>query len=130
MVLDNSKSKTKAAASQADAEVKRLESELSTATTRLRLVRAGDAAIDKLTNVPVSTIKDNTEFLRKKTESELAAAQATVDKLQAELDAANSKLKWARSADRSVNAVSDTLADIKEEFKDSAKSSRDDYRQP
>lgn len=112
MVLDNTKSQAKAAVSEAHAEVKRLESDLSTAHLKLKLVTTGDKAVDTVTSVP--GVQDQTEFLRQKTDAQVAAAQAEVDRVQAELDQARSKLKWAESTQRGVHTVADTIDDVKD----------------
>lgn len=124
MALDNTRSRAQAAVSEADADVKRLESELSSAQTKLRLIEAGDSAVDKITSVPV--IKDNTDFLRKRTESELASARADVDRIEADLASARSKLKWALKAQKAVDSVGDSMQDMKE----SAKAALDDTDEP
>lgn len=108
--FDNTRAKALAAVSEADADVKRLEAELSSAQTKLKLMQTSDSAVDKITNIPV--VKDNTEFLRKKTEAEVAAAQAEVDRVESELATARTKLKWSQRALSTVDTVNDTVADL------------------
>lgn len=108
--FDNTRAKALAAVSEADADVKRLEAELSSAQTKLKVMQTSDSAVDKITNIPV--VKDNTEFLRKKTEAEVAAAQAEVDRVESELATARTKLKWSQRALSTVDTVNDTVADL------------------
>lgn len=116
MPLDNTRAKALAAVSDAEADVKRLESELSTARTKHKLIVAGDQAVDKVTSLPV--VKDNTEFLRKRTEATVAESQADIDELEADLATARTKLKWAQRALATVDNVSDAMTDIAEATQD------------
>lgn len=112
MAFDNTRTRAVAGVSDASAEVKRLESELSTARTKHKLIAAGDQAVDKVTNLPV--VKDSTEFLRKRSEAGVAASQADIDELEAELATARTKLRWAQRALAAVDNVNETMEDIAE----------------
>lgn len=116
MTFDNTRAKALAAVSEADAKVKELEAELSSAQTKLKLVKAGDEAVDTITSIPV--VKDNTEFLRKRTEAEVSGAQATVDRIEAELATARTKQKWAQRALDTVDNVNDTVTDLQDAARD------------
>jgi len=116
MTFDNTRAKALAAVSEADAKVKELEADLSSAQTKLKLVKAGDDAVDTITSIPV--VKDNTEFLRKRTEAEVSGAQATVDRIEAELATARTKQKWAQRALDTVDNVNDTVSDLQDAARD------------
>lgn len=122
MPFDNTRAKALASVSEAEAEVKRLEAELSSAQTKAKLVEAGDAAVDKITSIPV--VKDNTEFLRKKTEAEKASAQAEINRIESELATARTKLKWAQRGLDTVDSVNESVADMQ----DAAREALDDDR--
>lgn len=112
MAFDNTRSRAVAAVSDAEAEVKRLESELSTARTKHKLIVAGDQAVDRVTSLPV--VKDSTEFLRKRSEAGVAESQADIDGIEAELATARTKLRWAQRALNAVDNVNEAMDDIAE----------------
>ncbi len=126
MAFDNTRAKALAAVSEADADVKRLEAELSTAQTKAKLIQAGDDAVDKLTSLPV--VKDNTEFLRKRTEAEVSAAHADIDRIEAELATARTKQKWAQRALDTVDSVNDTVNDVQDAARDALADDGSGYR--
>ena len=112
MPLDSTRAKAQAAYSEADAEVKRLEAELSSAQSKAKWIGRGDEAVEKITDLPV--VRENTEFLRARTDAEVAAAKAEVDRIEAELATANTRLKWARRALAAVDGINETVEDIAE----------------
>ncbi len=124
MPFDNTRAKALAAVSEAEADVKRLEAELSTAQTKAKLIGAADAAVDKVTDINVAVVKENTEFLRKKTESEKAAAQADIARIESELATARTKLKWAQRGLDTVDNVNESVSDMQ----DAAREALDDDR--
>lgn len=124
MTFDNTRAKAQAALSEADAAVKDLEAQLSSAQTKLKLVKAGDDAVDTITSIPV--VKDNTDFLRKRTEAEVSSAQAAVDRIEAELATARTKQKWAQRALDTVDNVNDTVSDLQDAARDAV--TEDSYR--
>lgn len=114
--FDNTRAKALAAVSEAESEVKQLESQLSSAQTKLKLIQAGDDAVDKVTSIPI--VKDNTDFLRKRTEAEVSSAQAEVDRIESELATARTKLKWAQRALGTVDGVNQTVSDLQDAARD------------
>lgn len=126
MTFDNTRAKALAAVSEADATVKDLEAQLSSAQTKLKLVTAGDSAVDSITSIPV--VKDNTEFLRKRTEAEVSSAQAEVDRIESELATARTKQKWAQRALDTVDNVNDTVSDLQGAARDALTDDGSGYR--
>lgn len=106
--LENARAKAQASVSEAQAEVKRLEADLAAAEAKASLAKAGDSAVDLLTSAPV--IRENTEFLRRRTEADSASAAAEVDRIQAELTTARSRLKWAQRSHDALEAVSNKVS--------------------
>lgn len=110
MPFENTRAKALAAVSEAEADCKRLEAELSSTRTKHKLIVAGDQVVDKVTGIPV--VKENTEFLRKHTDAQVADSQADIDELEADLATARTKLRWAQRALNAVDNVNETMADI------------------
>lgn len=96
--------------SEAQADVKRLEAQLSSDQTRLKRAETGDSMVDKVTNVPM--VKDPTEFLRQKSEANVADAQAKVDRTTSELISARNALKWAQRGLNTVDSVTGAVSDL------------------
>lgn len=112
-VADSTRAKAQATWSEAQADVKELEAQLSQAQSRLKLATTGETVVDTLTSPPV--VKDNTEFLRKRAEANVAEAQARVDRTLAELGTARNRLKWADRALRAVDGVTEAVSDLVED---------------
>ena len=94
-VTQNAKSKAQAAVSEADAQVKKLESQLASAESKAKMTNTGDSIVDKITSAPL--VKENTEFLRRKTGANSAEAKAQVDRISATTSRASSwiRAKWS-----------------------------------
>ncbi len=96
--------------SEAQADVKRLEAQLSSDQARLRRAQSGDSIVDKVTSVP--GVKESTEFLRQKSEANVADAQAKVDRTTSELISARNGLKWAQRGLNTVDNVTGVVSDM------------------
>jgi hypothetical protein len=126
-VTENARAKAQAAVSEAQADVKELEAQLSSAQSKAKMVDASDSVVEKLTSPPM--IKENTEFLRKRTEANVADAKATVDRTTAELSSANSRLKWAERALNAIDGITQTVSDLVDGEQDPPISRPDDQGQ-
>jgi ectoine hydroxylase-related dioxygenase (phytanoyl-CoA dioxygenase family) len=126
-VADSTRAKAQAACSEAQADVKELEAQLSSAKSRAKLADASDSVVETLTSPPV--IKENTEFLRKRTEANAADAKAKVDRTIAELNSARNRLKWAERALNAIDGVSEAVSDLMDTDDDLTQSRpTDDYQ--
>lgn len=96
-------SRAQATVSKTQADIDEIEAELASAQTKLKLVQAGDKAVDKVTG----PFADQAAFLRQKSEATVSSAQAEVDELAAKLEAAKTKHSMAVSALNALEAVTD-----------------------
>lgn len=103
-ITSSALSRAQAAVSKSKADTDELEAKLSSARTRLKLLQSGDRAVDVITG-PVA---DHTEFLRRRTDAAVSAAQAEVDEIAADLESARTRHAMA------VKAL-DTLRSITED---------------
>ncbi|MDZ7577964.1 MAG: hypothetical protein U0904_07315 [Candidatus Nanopelagicales bacterium] len=108
--LEMARAKAQASLSQATADVKKLEADLSAAQAKASIVKAGETTLGVLTSAPV--IRQGTEFLRRRTEADSAAASAEVDRITADLNAAQNRLKWAQRTSDALEAVSTKVSDL------------------
>ena len=69
-----------------------------------------------MTDLPV--VRDNTDFLRRRTEAQVSAAQADVDRIEADLATARTRLKWAQRALDTVDNVNETVSDLQDAARD------------
>lgn len=106
----STRSKAQAAVSEAQADVKRLEAQLSSDEARLRRAEAGDSMVDTVTNVPL--VKESTEFLRQRSEANVADARAKVDRTTSELITARNGLKWAQRGLNAVDSVTGVVSEL------------------
>ncbi len=83
---------------------------MSSDQARLKRAQSGDSIVEKVTSVQV--IKDSTEFLRQKSEANVADAQAKVDRTTSELISARNGLKWAQRGLNTVDNVTGVVSDI------------------
>lgn len=104
-ISDTAKDKAQALVSQYQAQVATLQNKLKQA--QAQLAATGDAGdlLDKVKNAPVigglfGGASDDASVSE-------AQLQADVDRLQAELSEAQTKLDWAKKAQGAVNAVTD-----------------------
>ena len=96
--------------SEARADVKRLEAQLSSDQSRLKRAETGDSMVDTVTSVPL--VKESTEFLRQKSEANVADAQARVDRTTSELITARNGLKWAQRGLSAVDSVTGAVSEL------------------
>lgn len=111
MALEKAKSKAQSKAAEWFAETKKLEAELTGAKAKLKALQAGDAVMDKVSDIPV--VGEHTDYLQEKMDAFVAEAQADVMRIEAELAVAKGKLKTAQAAKDAVSSVSETMADLK-----------------
>ncbi len=102
-ITSSALSKAQATVSKTQADIDEIEADLASAQTKLKLLQAGDKAVDKVTG----PFADQAAFLRQKSEAGVSAAQADVDELAAKLEAAKTKHKMAVSALNALEAVTD-----------------------
>ncbi len=96
-------SKAQATVSKTQADIDEIEADLASAKTKLKVLQAGDKAVDKVTG----PFADQAAFLRQRSEANVSAARADVDELAAKLEAAKTKHKMAVSALNALEAVTD-----------------------
>lgn len=102
-ITSSALSKAQAAVSKTKADVDELEAKLSSAKTKLKLIESGDKAVDKITN----PIAEHAGFVRQRTEAAVSSAQADVDELAAQLEAAKTKHKMAVAALNAMKNITD-----------------------
>lgn len=102
-ITSSALSKAQATVSKTQADVDEIEAELASAQTKLKMLQAGDKAVDKVTG----PFAEQAAFLRQKSEAMVSAAQADVDELAARLEAAKTKHKMAVSALKALESVTD-----------------------
>ncbi|MCB0917718.1 MAG: hypothetical protein KDC39_04025 [Actinobacteria bacterium] len=111
-VTEDARTKAQANVSEAEAEVKKLEAQLATAKAKAKVTDAGGSVIEALTKAPI--IKENTDFIRQHTEANSAEAKAEVDRIEADLVKAQSRLKWANRMLNAVESVNDKMNEFLE----------------
>ena len=102
-ITSSAVSKAQAAVSKTQAEVDDLEAKLASAQTKLKMLQTGDKAVDKIT----SPFAEQAAFVRQKSDAAVSAAQAEVDEIAADLEAAKTKQAMAMSALRALRSVTD-----------------------
>ncbi len=102
-ITSSALSKAQAAVSKTQAEVDELEAKLASAQTRLKLLQTGDKAVDKITG----GFADQAAFVRQRSDAAVSSAQAEVDEITADLEAARTKHSMALSAQRALKSVTD-----------------------
>lgn len=130
MALDETRSKLKATTSEWFAEEKKLQAQLTAAQAKLALMLASDTVVDSITT-PVEPIADRTEFAREFTASQVAQAQADVDRIEADSGAAKMKTAASRKAKKAADSVGEATENAGESIgdaKDSAAESIGDAK--
>ena len=123
MALDKAKSKAKSKAAEWFAESKRLEAELTGAKAKLKALQASDAVVDKIGDLPV--VGGYTEWVQQQMDAFVADAEADVQRVEAELLIARGKLKTAQKAKDAVDAVSETMEDVKSSISEAVEDVKD-----
>jgi archaellum component FlaC len=123
MALDKAKSKAKSKAAEWFAETKKLEAELTGAKAKLKALQVSDAVVDKVGDLPV--VGEHTDWVQQQMDAFVADAEADVQRLEAELLIAKGKLKTAQKAKSAVDAVSDTVEDVKSSVSEAAEELKD-----
>ena len=100
---DTARAKAQAAVSQAEADVAQKRAELSRAKASLEGSSAAGGVLDSLKGVAV--VGSLTSGLRDESAADQARAKAEVDRLDAELKSAESKLDRARKAQAALQSV-------------------------
>lgn len=106
--MDTGIAKTRAAASDARADLAETNSKLSSAEAWLSVTTAGDTAVRKLAGTwpaQQSVMAPLVEVATVQTRALHSRAQATVDALQAERQAAASRLSLAEKSDRALTKL-------------------------
>lgn len=102
-IAATARAKAQAAVSEAQADVTRLTSELEAAQRQAEDRNAASQLLDSVANTPL--VGSLTEGLRDKTGVDQAQDKADIDRLTAELSAAQDKLSLALKAQSAINAV-------------------------
>lgn len=108
----STRSRAQAAVSEALADVKRLEAQLSSDQARLQRAETGDSMLDTVTSIPL--VKGSTEFLRQKSEANVADARARSDRTTSELLTARNGLKWAQRGLKAIESVTGAVSELME----------------
>jgi chromosome segregation ATPase len=102
-ITSSALSKAQASVSKAQADIDELEAGLSSATTKLKVLQSGDKAVDALTK----PFADQAAVVRRRTDAAVSKAQAEVDEITAELEAARTRYAMATAALKTLRNVTD-----------------------
>lgn len=102
-ITDAARDKAHAKVSELEAQVTALKADLADAQDQLTASQAAGDLLDSVKQTPV--VGGLTEGMRRDSGVDQATAQATVDKLTAELSSAETKLDWAKKAEDALGAV-------------------------
>jgi len=102
-ITSSALSKAQATVSKTQAEVDDLEAKLAGAQTKLKMLQTGDKAVDKITG----PFAEQAAFVRQKSDAAVSSAQAEVDEISADLEAAKTKHSMAVSALKALKSVTD-----------------------
>lgn len=102
-ITDAARDKAHAKVSELEAEVTALKAQLADAQDQLEVSQGAGGLLESVKETPI--VGSLTEGMRRDSGVDQATAQATVDKVQAELSSAQTKLDWAKKAEDALGAV-------------------------